>query len=151
MPGGQSTLGAQSMPLMHGMTHLSRGLLAGLQHPHIPSYNTSQPYQHQPSLSMHMSQGADAQPYQGLSQSGTYGHAGRPAMVMRPTPQQVQSADAVCTSIMSHPGRTLMVPSKHGKVADHECHHLTCFPAPTSKVDMCICQVCDCHCTADGR
>ncbi len=75
---------AQSMPPIHGMTHLSRGLLAGLQHAHIPSLDASQPYQHQPGLSMPMSQGAELHPYSSMPQPGLYNLAGRPPMVNFP-------------------------------------------------------------------
>lgn len=118
-------LGAQSMPLMHGMTHLSRGLLAGLQHPHIPSLDASQPYQHQPSLSMHMSQGADVQPYQGLPHPGPYSLAGRPAMVMFLSHSSATSL-CLCKYHVS-PEQASVTVFMHGGVAvpPTGTHHLT--------------------------
>ena len=93
MPGGHSMPVAQSMQAIHGMTHLSRGLLAGLQHPHIPSLDASQPYQHQPGLSLPVPQGAELHPYSSMPRPGPYNLTGRPPMV-RFLPRAVQSPHA---------------------------------------------------------
>ena len=69
------------MPVMHGMTHLSRGLLLGLQHPHVSSLDASHSYQPQPGLSLPTSQGTAAQPY-ALPQTRPYSHTAHPPMVM---------------------------------------------------------------------
>ena len=63
------------------MTHLSRGLLAGLQDPHMSSLDTSMPLQQQPSLGMQTSQAAARHPYGALPHSGAYNMI-RPPMVI---------------------------------------------------------------------
>ena len=81
-----SALGVQSMQSMgmQGMSHLSRGLLAGLQPSHMPSLDTSLPFQLQLSSSFpspQSSQGARVQSYGGNPQSGAFSFAARPPMV----------------------------------------------------------------------
>ena len=66
------------------MSHLSRGLLAGLQPSHMPSLDTSLPFQLQLSSgfpSPQSSQGMRMQSYGGNPQSGAFSFAARPPMV----------------------------------------------------------------------
>lgn len=74
-------LGVQNMPGMQSMSHLSRGLLAGLQNPHMPSLDTSVAFQHQHGADLHASQGGPMQPYGLLPQSGAFSFATRLPMV----------------------------------------------------------------------
>ena len=84
MPGGHSLPGGQSMQGMQSMTHLSRGLMAGLQqHPHIPSSDASAaPFHHQASAGM---EAAQANPMHHFSMQPQHSSAlpfgGRPPMV----------------------------------------------------------------------
>ena len=74
---------------MQGMSHLSRGLLAGLQNSHVPSLDTSVPFQLQLSSALpspHSLQGVHMQSHGGHPQSGPFSFATRPPMVRSPPP-----------------------------------------------------------------
>ena len=77
---------------MQGMSHLSRGLLAGLQPSHMPSLDTSLPFQLQLSSSFpspQSSHGVRMQSYGGNTQSGAFSFAARPPMVSSQDPNFV--------------------------------------------------------------
>ena len=66
------------------MSHLSRGLLAGLQNSQVPSLDTSVPFQLQPSLALPSPQGAQGvrmQSHVENLQSGPFSFAARLPMV----------------------------------------------------------------------
>ena len=84
MPGGHSMPGGRSVQGMQSMTHLSRGLMAGLQqHPHIPSLDASAaPFHHQAGAGMQAAQAAPMHHFSMPPQhSGALPFGGRPPMV----------------------------------------------------------------------
>ena len=108
-----SALGVQSMQSMgmQGMSHLSRGLLAGLQPSHMPSLDTSLPFQLQLSSSFpspQSSQGVRMQPYGGVPQSGAFSFAARPPMV---SSQPLAFADHSCEYCAKYGGRLACLPA----------------------------------------